>query len=225
MNNGTCTCDYSNLIEEMYEKRKKEGVTREIKRTHIHYQMKNNTLIISIVFFFILNDAVNCLGQVRFPLTPLKRIEGDSIFYELNHSCYYSYFSQKYDSVFISFNRVIFHQLAVINNRTKQGYFVVTYKGKILFYYEIHENRIEGIGLMYYPDLFGEIHKTPFCQSMFKNGKLDGITTFYDEFGIISSIILYKKGKYKYYLYNREAKSRKMLENGNKYAKDPFKLL
>lgn len=163
--------------------------------------------------------SLSCLGQeVKFFSKPEIKNIGDTTYYGLTSKLAYNYFTQKFDSSFVLlFEPVEYYQVAAINKNDGHGYFKIMYEGQVLNFFEIRENKIEGVGLN-----FNRTEKV-ICFSMFKNGKLDGITTFYDKKGQVSEILFYRKGKYKKHLYHRLAKSSKSLKEGNKKAEDPFK--
>jgi len=172
--------------------------------------------------FFVLLIGLNCKGQFVFPVEPMITELNDTSYYELNHSKFYSYFKQKDDSVFIGFDPVVFNQFAAIEKKTKCGYLIVKYKRQILVKHEIREGEVSGIGILYHPNLFGKVHDTPYCQAMFECGKLNGITCFYDDEGVITEILHYNKGKYIGHLYHNKANTKKDLKRGNKRSHDPF---
>lgn len=176
----------------------------------------------TFLILFILTNSVS-YGQVKFPNKPIIKVVNDTTYQELTESFFYSYFSQQFDSVFISFEPVLFYQKVAINIKTHQGYFSIYYGTQLLIHYEIRENQIEGIGIRYHPNLLGKTHRIPYCQSMFKRGKLDGVTSFYDSEGKITEILLFKNGKYKKHLYHQFAQNNDALKEGNKKTKDPFK--
>ncbi len=161
-------------------------------------------------------------AQVRFPADPIVSNTNDSTLFELTHTSFYSYFKQKVDSVFVSFDRVEFYQVAAIAKKDGAGYFRVFYNKQLLFDYDIREGKINGLGVMYHPNLLGHTYDTPFCQSLFKDGKLDGITTLYNDDGLINEVMCFRKGKYLKHLYHHKSKSRKDLNQGNRKSTSPF---
>lgn len=111
---------------------------------------------------------------------------------------------------------VKYQQIAAVNIKDECGYFEISYNKVALCRFQIRENKIEGIGVMF--DNTGHIR----VQSLFKNDKLNGVTMIYDKQGIIQEILLYRNGKYKKHLYHIAAKTRKDIVRGNKKSHDPF---
>lgn len=171
---------------------------------------------IAIYLFFNLI----CVGQeIKFPDTPIMTLKGDTTIYELTNSLAYNYFTQKFDSTFILvFKKKEYYQIAAINNVNHCGYFKIFYKNILLCQFEIRENKIAGIGTRF----FILENKKIASHSMFKNNLLHGITIFYDNQGNIESIVKYKRGRYKQYIYHRLSINEKVLKYGNKKAHDPF---
>ena len=178
--------------------------------------MKN----IVFICFIIIGISAKC--QVKFPIEPNVSIKNDTTFYEANHSTFYSYFKQKFDSIFISFDKVDFNQLAAIDNQSNNGYFLIRYDNQILIKYEIRQGQISGLGMLFHPNLLGKKNDIPYCQAMFSSSKLNGITIFSNDKGIIDEVLLYKKGKYRKHLYHKNAKSNKSLKKGNSKSVNPF---
>lgn len=176
---------------------------------------------IAVLSFIVLLKST-CIAQVKFPISPVIKEKNDTTIYELNHSTFYSYFKQHEDSIFISFNPIKFNQIALIDNTTKNGLFFISYEKQTLVKYEIREGKISGIGLLYHPNLLGKKYKNPYCQAQFKNNLLDGITTFYNDDGVVIEILLFKKGKYKKHLYHEKAISEGDLRRGNRFSVNPF---
>ena len=181
----------------------------------------NGKIIFVLLGLFFLLSLPN-FAQLRFAKPPLVRVQDDTTYYSLSSSSFYSYFKQRFDKVFISFDTVLFDQIGAINNKTGTGYFLIKWEKQTLIKYEVQDNKIEGNGIMFHPNLFNIIYNIPYCQSLFHNNKLDGVTCFYDTYGIIYEIVLYKKGKYKKYLYHHAVRSKKALRRWNKKATDPF---
>lgn len=160
-------------------------------------------IILSLLFF----NLNFCKSQIIFYKTPNIRIENDTAYYELYHKYFYSYFTQKFDSVItnlITLSVQPVYQFAAISNKSKNGYFIVKYNNKILSYYEINCNKVQGLGKIYNSLLINS-SGIAFHQALFKNNKLDGIEVFTDwNNGEIIWIALNKKGKIIKYLYDRK---------------------
>lgn len=179
----------------------------------------------AIISFICLSNETHLFGQINFPIPPIIREGEDTTFYELSHSNFYSYFRGNLDSIFIEFEDVLFDQVAAIHSESGHGYFKVKYKDHILLYYEVRNSKIEGLGLMYsYYPLKDSSSQLPFAQSMFRGDRLDGVTLIFDNQGIVSEMLLYRKGKYKKHMYHHKAKTKEAVKKGNRYTKDPFKV-
>ena len=126
-------------------------------------------------------------------------------------------FKQKFDSTYVfMIEPVKYQQIAAVNIKDECGYFEISYNKVALCRFQIRENKIEVIGVMF--DNTGHIR----VQSLFINDKLNGVTMIYDKQGIIQEILLYRNGKYKKHLYHIAAKTRKDIVRGNKKSHDPF---
>jgi antitoxin component YwqK of YwqJK toxin-antitoxin module len=111
----------------------------------------------------------------------------------------------------MKYNKKPFLQKAVICKKTKGGYFTVSYLNHLLFKYEIRENQVNGIGIVYY--LY---ENTPAAMATFSNNRLNGISIIYSKNGRIESMQIFKKGKYKRYIYFSISQTEKALEKANK---------
>lgn len=176
------------------------------------------------VLFTVFYTCLFCLshGQFLFPEKPNVKVEADSTFYEYKGSSFFSYYTNTFDSLFIPFEAPILEQRIGVDNISGYGYFIILYQNQILFRYEIKEFKISGIGYKYYTNSQGKVLDFPYCQSMFKNNKLDGVTIFFNKKGIITEIVKFRNGKYCKYLYHFAAKTNKSLIKGNKKAPNPF---
>lgn len=177
--------------------------------------------LISVLFViaFIMNDGYS---QLRFPITPTVIVKNDSTFYKLSHPTFYSYFKLHLDSIFISFDSIVFNQEGVIDNKSQHGYLEISYNDQVLVKNEIRNGKISGIGLLYHPNLLGLSYELPYCQAHFSNNKLHGVVIFYDEIGITTEILLFRKGKYLKHLYHKKAITDESLKKGNKLSGNPF---
>jgi len=143
---------------------------------------------------------------------------GDSIRYSRKTTNYYSFFKGKKDSIFISFDVTYFDEVIVLNKQDRNGYLSISLEGELLINYQITCGKVEGLGYMIHPDLLSTKYFSPYCQGMFKNNQLHGIVTFYDNKGIIKSIVKYKGGRYSKHIYKRG------IPNPKKLKKSPLDL-
>lgn len=164
-------------------------------------------------------------GQVKFYKSPTVVEFGDSILYQLEDTLVFDYFTQNFRSEFntfaynfiipfdstIKYDKKSFLQKAVICKKTKCGYFTVSYLNHLLFKYEIRENQVSGIGIVYY--LY---ENAPAVMATFSNNRLNGISIIYSKNGGIESMQIFKKGKYKRYIYFGNSQTEKALEKANK---------
>lgn len=177
-------------------------------------------LILSFISTIVVCNV--CKSQVNFPISPKVYDKGDTTYQELTHPTFYSYFTHSIDSIFIDFNKPDFYQLAAINKKDGHGYFVIKHEKKVLIKYEIRERKISGVALRYHPNLLNKKYPHPYCQALFKEGKLHGVILFFGEDQIVNEILLFKKGKYKKHLYHYKAITNQALKEGNKKATNPF---
>lgn len=163
-------------------------------------------------------------GQVKFFKNPSVVDCRDSILYQVEDTLVFDYFTQNFRSEFNTFgynfiipfdstmkyNKKPFLQKAVICKKTKCGYFTVSYLNHLLFKYEIRENQVSGIGVAYY--LY---ENAPAAMATFSNNRLNGISIIYSKNGGIESMQIFKKGKYKRYIYFSISQTEKALEKAN----------
>jgi hypothetical protein len=161
-------------------------------------------------------------SPVKFPSDPRMFESNDSLFYEVRHQHFYSFFKQSIDSIFVSFDNDCFDQVVAMSKTGRNGYYKVSYKGQVLVWHEIIDGEISGLGLLWHPNLFGKKHVVPYCQSIFLKSKLNGNTVFMNDRGKIIEILKYKKGKYKKHIYHHLASTHKVLRKGNRRTRDPF---
>ena len=143
-------------------------------------------------------------SQIKFIEKPTIRYVGDSIYYELTHKYFYSYFAERYDSVLLDFNSKVpetIFQSATINAITKCGILKYTLDGRLLFSYEIKNGLIDGLGIVY-NNLLESANGFPCRQATFKKNKLSGFDVWLDyKNGVAYKMIRYKGGKLKEEVY------------------------
>jgi len=171
-----------------------------------------------ILFFLFFLFSFDGFSQIRFSQPPDTTYFSDSVRYEVKSGSYYSYFSHAFDSLQIDDSNLLCRQYVVLDIINKCGYLIIEVDSQVLMKYDIRKNKIEGIGVRYYVGVSNRI----WAQSLFRDNKLDGVTSFYGDNGVITGIVLYKKGKYVKYIYHQVALDRDALKRGNKKAKDPF---
>lgn len=153
----------------------------------------------------------------NFSGTPTKNVSGDSTYYQWKGALVYDYFIQRFDSSLVySMDPAEYLQIEVVSNITGNGSSKIFFKDKLIRSYEITETRISGIG-----QAFSQFGKLEYV-AMFENEALNGTSTFFDPNGFVTEIVIFKKGRFKKYLYHYQAKSKERLRRLNKNSEGPF---
>ena len=172
---------------------------------------------------FILLIAINLISNLlisqvaKFAKKPDSKIKGDSISFTLQSTEGYNYFSNSFDKSFVyTLDSLAYDIEETTSTKTGDGYYKISYKGKIIQYYEIRNKELTGIALCYFKN-----KPSIFYMCEFKKGMKQGLCINFTYDLLVDNISFFKKGKFKKYTYVRN-KSRKSLRKINKYAKGPF---
>lgn len=171
----------------------------------------------SVICLIINLIGVFAYSQVaKFPSKPTKRVIGDSVIFELTDVKGYDYFTNHFhfDLVY-TIDSTNYYMVEIVDSISGRGSFCIYNNNNLIYYYDITNNMIQGIGVYYFDNRV-------LYFSEFKNGYKDGVGTTFSSSGEIERIFLFKKNKFKKYLYHKLSNSKKQLKRVNKNAKGPF---
>lgn len=154
-----------------------------------------NRISVSLVLLFATYFSYSQLERIKFSKTYDLN---DTIVSELISTKCYNFLYQRYDSSvynIITMELANFKQELKVHKRTKNGYLVYTFEGRVMVKYEIKEGKLNGMGTIY-----SSLHKNSsgiaFEQGFFKNGFLNGVFIYSDwENGEIKFVGIYTNGK------------------------------